>query len=42
MRRIISKDVPDNLKNCVVYEVNLSSIIAGASFQGQFEKEWMI
>ena len=38
VRRIISKDVPDNLKNCVVYEVNLSSIIAGASFQGQFEK----
>ena len=38
VRRIISKDVSDNLKNCVVYEVNLSSIIAGASFQGQFEK----
>ena len=38
VRRIISKDVPDNLRNCVVYEVNLSSIIAGASFQGQFEK----
>ena len=38
VRRIISKDVPDNLRNCVVYEVNLSSIIAGTSFQGQFEK----
>ncbi|WP_412032566.1 ATP-dependent Clp protease ATP-binding subunit [Malacoplasma muris] len=38
VRRIISKDVPGNLKNCVVYEVNLSSIIAGASFQGEFEK----
>lgn len=38
VRRILSNDVPDNLKNCVVFEVNLSSIIAGASFQGEFEK----
>ncbi|MDE5553175.1 MAG: AAA family ATPase, partial [Malacoplasma sp.] len=38
VQKIISKDVPDSLLNCVVYEVNLSSIIAGASFQGQFEK----
>ena len=38
VQKIISKDVPDNLLNCVVYEVNFSSIIAGASFQGQFEK----
>ena len=38
VQKIISKEVPTNLLNCVVYEVNLSSIIAGASFQGQFEK----
>lgn len=38
VQKIISKEVPDNLINSVVYEVNLSSIIAGASFQGQFEK----
>lgn len=38
VQKIISKEVPENLLNCVVYEVNLSSIIAGASFQGQFEK----
>ena len=38
VRRIISKDIPDNLIDTQVYEVNLSSIIAGASFQGMFEK----
>lgn len=38
VQKIISKEVPTNLLGCVVYEVNLSSIIAGASFQGQFEK----
>lgn len=38
VQKIISKEVPDNLQNSIVYEVNLSSIIAGASFQGQFEK----
>ncbi len=38
VQKIISKEVPENLANCIVYEVNLSSIIAGASFQGQFEK----
>ncbi|MCF0218126.1 MAG: AAA family ATPase [Malacoplasma sp.] len=38
VQKIIANEVPENLANCVVYELNLSSIIAGASFQGQFEK----
>lgn len=38
VQKIISKEVPQNLLNCKVYEVSLSSLIAGASFQGQFEK----
>lgn len=38
VQRIIAKEVPETLVGSIVYEVNLSSIIAGASFQGQFEK----
>jgi ATP-dependent Clp protease ATP-binding subunit ClpB len=38
VQRIINKDVPDNLLDKVVYELSLSSLIAGASFQGQFEQ----
>lgn len=38
VQRIIAKEVPETLADSIVYEVNLSSIIAGASFQGQFEK----
>ena len=37
-QRIIAKDVPDNLQDKVVYELSLSSLISGASFQGQFEE----
>lgn len=38
VQKIISREVPESLLSCTVYEVNLSSLIAGASFQGQFEK----
>lgn len=38
VQKIISKDVPDNLKDAQVYEISLSSLLAGASFQGEFEK----
>lgn len=37
-QRIVAKDVPDNLQNKIVWELNLSSLISGASFQGQFEE----
>ena len=38
VQRIINNDVPSNLKDKVIYEISLPSIIAGASFQGQFEQ----
>ncbi len=37
-QRIVSKDVPDNLLDKEIYELSMSSILSGASFQGQFEQ----
>lgn len=37
-QRIEAKDVPDNLQDKVIWELSLSSMISGASFQGQFEQ----
>ena len=37
-QRIVNNQVPDNLRNKEIYEIDLPSMIAGASFQGQFEK----
>lgn len=37
-QRIVAKDVPDNLQDKVIWELSLSSMISGASFQGQFEQ----
>lgn len=37
-QRIIHRDVPDNLLDKEIWELNLSSLIAGASYQGQFEE----
>jgi ATP-dependent Clp protease ATP-binding subunit ClpB len=37
-QRIVNNDVPDNLKNKVIYELSLPSLISGASYQGQFEE----
>ena len=37
-QRIVSGDVPDNLKSKEIYELSISSLISGASFQGQFEQ----
>ncbi|GMO13596.1 MAG: chaperone protein ClpB [Mycoplasmoidaceae bacterium] len=37
-QRIVNGDVPDNLKDKEIYELSLSALIAGASFQGEFEK----
>ncbi|KEZ24074.1 ATP-dependent Clp protease ATP-binding subunit [Ureaplasma diversum] len=36
--RIVHKDVPSNLLNKTIIELSLSSLIAGASYQGQFEE----
>jgi len=36
--RIIRGDIPDNLKNIQIHALDISSLIAGASMQGEFEK----
>ncbi|MDQ0513699.1 ATP-dependent Clp protease ATP-binding subunit ClpB [Mycoplasmoides fastidiosum] len=38
VQRIVAKDVPTNLLDKEVYEISLSNILSGASFQGQFEE----
>ena len=37
-KRIIEKDVPENIKNKEVISLDLSSMIAGAMYKGQFEE----
>lgn len=37
-QRIVRKDVPEGLKDCVLYELDMSALIAGASYRGQFEE----
>ncbi|KNC80450.1 chaperone ClpB [Sphaeroforma arctica JP610] len=36
--RIINEDVPESLKGCKVLTLDLSSLIAGAKFKGEFEE----
>ena len=36
--RIVRGEVPEELKNKEIYEISVASLIAGASYQGQFEK----
>ncbi|CAT04759.1 ATPase [Mesomycoplasma conjunctivae] len=36
--KIIQNQVPQNLKNKQIFELDIASIIAGASFKGEFEK----
>ena len=35
--RIVKGDVPESLKNKTIWELNMASLIAGASYRGQFE-----
>jgi len=37
-RRIINQDVPENLKNKEVLELDMGSLLAGAKFRGEFEE----
>ena len=36
--RIISGDVPDNLKDKLIYSLDMGALIAGAKFKGEFEE----
>lgn len=36
--RIIDGDVPENLKNRVIYSLDMGALIAGAKFKGEFEE----
>lgn len=37
--RLIRNDVPDELKNTRIIEINLSALIAGTSYRGEFEEK---
>ncbi|MFJ8520464.1 ATP-dependent Clp protease ATP-binding subunit [Lysinibacillus xylanilyticus] len=37
-QRIVKGDVPEGLKDCILYELDMSALIAGASYRGQFEE----
>ena len=37
-QRIVKGDVPEGLKDRLLYELDMSSLIAGASYRGQFEE----
>ena len=39
-QRIIKNDVPSSLKNKKVWELDLSSLVAGAKYQGEFEERF--
>lgn len=37
-QRIVSGDVPENLKNKLIYSLDMGALIAGAKYQGEFEE----
>ncbi|RXK18747.1 ATP-dependent chaperone ClpB [Macrococcus sp. DPC7161] len=37
-QRIVKKDVPDSLLNKTIFELDLSALVAGAKFRGEFEE----
>lgn len=37
-QRIVRKDVPEGLKDKTIFELDLSSLVAGAKFRGEFEE----
>ncbi len=37
-RRIVDNEVPDIIKNCVVYSLDLGALLAGTKYRGDFEK----
>ena len=37
-QRIVNKDVPENLKDKIIFSLDMGSLIAGAKFRGEFEE----
>lgn len=37
-QRIVNNDVPEILKNCHIISLNMSSVVAGAKYRGEFEE----
>lgn len=37
-QRIISNDIPDTLKNREIFQLDITSLLAGAAFRGEFEE----
>lgn len=37
-QRIVNGEVPKNLKNKIIYSLNVNDLVAGTSFRGQFEE----
>ena len=36
--RIVREDVPESLKKCHIYELDMGSLVAGAKYRGEFEE----
>lgn len=36
--RIVKEDVPSNLKNCHIFELDMGALVAGAKYRGEFEE----
>ena len=36
--RIVRQDVPESLKKCHIYELDMGSLVAGAKYRGEFEE----
>ena len=37
-RRIVDGEIPDSIRDCVVYSLDLGSLLAGTKYRGDFEK----
>ncbi len=37
-KRIVENDVPDVLKNCIIYSLDMGALVAGTKYRGDFEK----
>ena len=38
-RRVVAQDVPENLKNKEIVELDMAALVAGAKFRGEFEED---